>query len=166
MAQKRTNKKLITFSDRNLDMMEAIMAQTGWSTPTEIVKRGLEELYKSTFKYGADPLNSIGGIGTDIESQAKRKVLSKEAQKKAAQDLKDAPKIAMCLDVLGGEIVTQENGSKICKWENYSTFGKPEPQSIPIHQVGEYLLNSLFIPDRESVLKAHPELKTKFKKSK
>ena len=45
---KRTNKKLITFSERNLDMIEAIMAETGWDTPTQIVRRAIEELYKQT----------------------------------------------------------------------------------------------------------------------
>lgn len=158
----RTNKKLISFSDRNLDMMEALMKETGWNTPTQIVRRGIEELYKNTFKYGKDPILGSGNIEVNtIEKIAERKVKLKVAQEKVAQDLKDKPKIDRCLNILKGEIITNPDGSKICKWQTHDAH-KSHDQSISLSQCGEYLVDNLFMPDRETVLKARPELRSKF----
>lgn len=164
--EKRTNKKLISFSDRNLDMIDAISKETGWDTPTQVVKRGIEELYKQTFKYGKDPLSiaqdgdSVETIGKKAERKAEGKRLIKEAEEKA----KLAPKIQMCENLLNGEITTNENGFKFCKFTQY-TMTDDKECIVPILQVAPIIAEtSLFMPDRETVFKRRPEVKKLFAK--
>ncbi len=159
-------KKLITFSPRTLEMIDALKKQTGFNKTTQIVIRGIEELYTNTFKYGKDPLIGGSTVGDNsdeaITKQAERKAKLEVAKKKASDDLKLAPKIKICEIDLGGEVVTQENGSQICKWQTHDRNASYD-QTIPLFQVGAYLLDNLFQPDKETVLKARPELRKKFK---
>lgn len=159
--QQRTNKKLITLSERQLDMIDALMAETGWSKPTQVILRGIEELYKTTFRYGKDP---VGGtvlpqdsdevITKKAESKAKLEV----AKKLAAENLRLKPKIDRCINTLKGEIITNPDGSRLCKYKTHDTSGSYD-QSIPINQCGDYLEAGQFMPDKATVLKHRPDLK-------
>jgi len=164
----RTNKKLISLSDRNLDMMDALMEETGWNTPTQIVRRGIEELYKQTFKYGKDPANTTkdGDSMEDIQRKAQRKALEKKALKEAEEQAKLQPKIDICLNLLGGEIETNENGYKFCRFTSYHTNPKKDgSQLLPLRQVDTFLVDTmLFNPSQEAVFKARPEIRSKFNK--
>lgn len=156
MINKENNKKLITFSTRSMDMIEAIMEETGFNTTTQVVTRGIEELYKNTFKYGKDPLNGIGGGSNDpdaIQKVAERKVAMKAAEEKAQSDLKLAPKIAICVDQLKGEV---RDG--VCYYKNYFLDGSSQDENCPIVSIGQHSIDNQFIPNKEAVIKNNPNL--------
>lgn len=156
-------RKTFLLSEKQCEMMEELKKKIGVNPDKTIFDMALSNFYNATFKYGTDPLSGGSSPDGDIESQATRKVKFKIAEEKAKEDLKLAPKIVICEQKLKGTVEEKDGGKKICRWNNYSTLRGPEEQSIPLSQVGEYLLSSLFIPDRESVLKEYPELESKFK---
>lgn len=159
MIDKNNPKKLITFSPRSMDMIEAIQAQTGWSTTTQVVIRGIEELYKNTFKYGTDPLSNPE-LGVDIQNRATTKVKAKQAIKTAELTLKEAPFELVCTDTLGGVVETNEAGDKVCRFNQY-TMKETAEQIVPIMKVSKDI--EIFIPSKDLVLASRPELKKKFK---
>jgi hypothetical protein len=119
----------------------------------------LKSFYETTYKYGADPFN--GGSSSSVvslENVAERKVKLKLAEEKIKQDIKDQPKIDRCINDLGGEVITNPDGSKVCQWYNH-TVKEDQLQTIPLSQCGDYLIDGLWIPSKEAVLKARPKLK-------
>lgn len=162
----RTLRKLITLSERNLDMIEAIAKETGWDTSTLVIRRGIEELYKQTFKYGKDPLNNASENDTPevIAKKAKNRAEIKQAQKEAEELAKLKPKIDMCINLLGGEIETNEKGFKYCRFTQYGTEeSKDSSLSIPIKQVDPIIAEtSLFMPSKEVVFAKRVDIKSKF----
>lgn len=166
MINKNNNKKLISFSPRSLDMIEAIMAHTGHSTVTSVVTRGIEELYKNTFKYGTDPLSggTPVGIGDEaIETQAERIAKKKTAIKSAEETERMRPKVLMCQRLLKGELYTDDNNNKFCRFTQYRVGGDDQECTIPLGQVDPIIADtSLFMPSKKSVLNKRPELKALF----
>jgi hypothetical protein len=134
-------------------------------TDVAVIRAGIGCLWKDTFKYGTDPrLNLNSSSTSSLESIAERKVKLKIAEEKVKEDLKNQPKINRCIYDLGGEVITNSDGSMTCKWQTHDTRHSYD-QEVGIEQCGEYLLNNLFIPDRATVLKARPELNEKFGKN-
>lgn len=162
--QPKNNKKLITFSDRSLEMAEAIGSQIGINKLTQIVARGIEELYKQTFKYGKDPFNEGGANDSEevLIKKAVRKVKASQTIKEEQDKARLEPKINTCLNILGGEIETNENGHKFCRYTSY-TLKDEQSQLIPINQVDPVLAEtSLFIPSREAIFNNRPEVAKRF----
>lgn len=155
-------RKTFLCTDTQVEKIDILKYHIGLQTDKAVFDMALESFYKSVFKYGTDPLVGGSATGNDIESQANRKILMKQAEGKAKQDLKEAPKKKICVNKLGGTVDINPDGSKLCRWKTYSTMSTPEDQAIPIMQVGEYLLANLFMPTREAVFKAQPELKEIF----
>ncbi len=158
-------RKTFLLEDKMLEKIEILRKQNTHLTQVDVIRAAVNLYWKDTFKYGTDPLlnsgSAIGG-GNTVEAKAMSKVQRKLAEKKAEQDLKDAPKIKICLDELCGEIVTNPQGAKMCRWNTYSP-DTTESQMVQISQVGKYLVENQFIPDKETVLKQRPELKKIFK---
>ena len=163
MINKNNKSKLITFSPRTLDMMEAIMFQTGFKTASQIVTRGVEELYKSTFKYGTDPLSGgsiTGNSDSDYEKQAERKAKQKQLLKNAEEKERLLPKINICKRDLKGIIEINELGTKSCRFTQYRHDGNDQECVVPLQQVEPYIVEtSLFMPSKKAVLNKRPELK-------
>jgi len=148
-----SNRKLVTLSDRTLEMIEDIKAQIGMDKTSQVITRGVEELYKNYSKYGKALGDKVVSDDVAIEKVAERKEKLRFAQEKARLELKLAPKIHICEVDLEGEVITQENGTKICKWYTHDVNGDYE-QVIGLNQVGEYLISNLYQPDKATVLKA------------
>lgn len=168
MINKTNRTKPINFSPRSLDMIEEIMKQTGFSSIAAVVTRSIEELYKNTFKYGADPLTKTGLNDNDdvITKKAEAKAKEKIATKQAEQDVKFAPKIDMCINLLGGEVEENENGHKFCRFTQYNLAGDNE-SLIPLMQVDPIIAEtSLFMPSKEAIFRNRTDVKEKFSKLK
>tara|TARA_R110002126_G_scaffold17316_4_gene67742 strand:+ start:4332 stop:4820 length:489 start_codon:yes stop_codon:yes gene_type:complete len=159
----KLNRKTFLCTDKQIEMIKFIQEKDGLKSMTSVFDMALKEYYKKSSGYGKDPLMD-GSIGTNdaesLEVKAKRKAAAKAAEAKAVEDLRLQPKKDMCINDLKGEVVEQPNGSLVCEWQ---THGKKnsEDQTIPLNQVGEYLLQNLYIPSKTAVLKARPELKAK-----
>jgi hypothetical protein len=93
-----------------------------------------------------------------IQQKAELKAEAKIAEKKAEEELKLQPKKQMCTEMLGGVVVDRGGGALVCEWQTHNTRVS-EDQSISLSMVGDYLLNNLYIPDKETVLRARPDLK-------
>ncbi len=118
---------------------------------TEVIRAAINVYYDKSFKYGQDPQSEFSTGDTEdkfikkAEMKAKAKVVVKEKE----TSLKQAPKINICLNLLGGEIETNENNDKFCRFNQY-TMKETAEQVIPIMQVNEELAeNSLFIPSKK-----------------
>jgi hypothetical protein len=145
-------------------MIEAIMAETGWDTPTQIVRRAIEELYKQTFKYGKDPISNAGPNDSDetIARKATVKAREKQALKEAEELEQLGPKIKMCEDMLQGEVRTNENGNKVCVFTQYN-FDKENELIIPLGEVDPIIAKtSLFFPSQANIFKRRPDVAKKF----
>lgn len=164
MIDKTKPTKLINFSNRSLDMIEAIMNQTGFNTVTAVVTRGIEQLYKDTFKYGADPLTKaqLNDDDTTLIKKAEIKAKSKIAEKDAELTAKQAPKIDMCVNLLGGAVEENENGHKFCRFIQYNLNGDSE-SLLPLMQVDPIVAEtSLFMPSKEAIFRNREDVKEKF----
>jgi|2_EtaG_2_1085320.scaffolds.fasta_scaffold20009_4 hypothetical protein len=151
----KANKKLIKFSDRNIQMMNEIATKGGWATATEIVKRGIEELHMKYFRYNKPALDEKLVIKT-AQVKARAKV---EAQK-TKEDMRLEEKIKVCTQTLKGEV--QNN---MCMFTQYAVLPSGDKKmEVPLTQVDPVLAeNSLFLPSKEAVLKARHALKKVFK---
>lgn len=154
-------KKLITFSNKSIEMIETLIEEKGYLSISQTVNRGIEELYKTYSKYGKE-LGDKSTADEDIEKQAERKVKFNQAKKEQEEKNKLAPKIKICEVDLGGEVVTNPDGSKICKWQTHDV-NKSYDQAIALSQCGEYLIPNVFMPDKDTVLKVRKDLRAKFK---
>lgn len=135
-------------------MLENLRSEHGAKTYTTIFDMALSALYKKSMTYGRDPFTSEDEkITKRVEEKAKTKVIAKT--------LKEQPKIDRCINELGGEVVENPDGTKVCNYFTHDV-NKSYAQSVPIHQCGEYLVEKLFMPDRETVLSARKDLRKKF----
>ena len=147
-------RKTFLCTAKQIEMINILKSRHGVKTDTGIFDMALSGLYAKTISKGEDPLS------TDEEK------IIQTAEKKAkirevSQSLKDKPKIDRCLNDLKGEIVTNPDGTKVCNYFTHDV-NKSYEQSIPLHQCGEYLLDNLFLPDKETVLTARKDLRKKF----
>jgi len=162
----KTNKKLITFTDRHIEMMEEISLKNGLEKPSAIVARGIEELHSKYYK----PYATAGSMGNSQASEdaqikgAQIKAKAKEAEKDAREDLKNKRKYMICTNILGGEIGEDNKGDKICTYVQYSLTGD-NIMSLPIGQMDPVLAEtSLFMPSQNSVFNNRPDVEKMWKK--
>ena len=149
-------RKTYLLEEAMLEKMDILKDKLTLTTDVNVVRTAINLLWKDTFKYGTDPL-----LNSSIPEQAEQKVKVKLKVKETVRLLKEQPKIDFCINELHGTVVENAEGVKICHWETHDV-SKSHKQSIPLMQCGDYLLENLFIPDRETVLKARPELKRIF----
>jgi len=167
-TKKRTNKKIITLSDRQLDMIDLISEHTGIEKTTDVIRIGIQELYDKyykSYKTGQSTRNIGNQSEEDLIKQAMAKGKAKILTEKAEEELRLQPKIDICLNMLKGEIETSPSGSRTCKFKQYNAFdeSKDADQIVPLNQVGAYLAEtSLFIPAKEVVFKNRKDIKSKF----
>ncbi len=159
----KTLKKLITFTPRHIEMMEAIAAQSGWDQPTEIVKRGLEELYIKYFP--AYKTNKpTGDTEEAIIKTAVIRAKAKAAAIKTEEDLYEQEKVTMCEELFNGVAEERSDGVKICRFTQYTLRGDTEI-NMPLSQVGPTTANNmLFIPSKEAIFRNRKEVEKLFNK--
>lgn len=163
----KTLRKVIVLSPRHIEMMEILSSQIGLDKSTDLMKRGLEELFRSynpSYKIGNGLRNAVKTeeqLIVEATAKSKAKIIGEKAEEEARLQ----PKIDICLNMLKGEIETSSNGSRTCKFKQYNAFdeSKDADQIVPLNQVGAYLADtSLFIPSKEVVFKNRKDIKSKF----
>lgn len=146
--------------------MQEIMKKQGVPSMTEVFRSAISALYEKTFKYGEDPLNNVSESDTPeiMAKKAKQKAEMKRLELEAEENAKLAPKIELCLSGFAGQIETNENGHKFCRFNQY-TLTEDHSMMIPLKAVHESIIeNNVFMPDRETVYKKRPEVKKLFEK--
>lgn len=163
----KTLRKVIVLTPRHIEMMEILSSQIGLDKSTDLMKRGLEELFRSynpSYKIGNGLRNAVK-TEEQLIVEATAKSKAKIIGEKAEEELRLQPKIDICLNMLKGEIETSSSGTKICRFTQYNGFDakKDAEQVVPLSQVGAYLAEtSLFIPAKEVVFKNRKDIKDKF----
>ena len=158
-------KKLFNYSDTHFKMIEELKKRTGISNANTLLQNALVAYHKSYFPAYAQ--GNVGIIDPDEtkEERAIRRAEEKRITKEAEENEKLKPKIDMCHNLLGGEVETNEKGFKFCRFTMYSTLGDDQSQMLPLAQVAPIIAEtSLFMPDKETVLKKRPDVKKLFLK--
>jgi hypothetical protein len=146
-------RKTFLLEEKTIEKIEILKEKHTHLTMVDVIRTALNVYWKDTFKYGSDPfLLDLPQKKSSIDGVAERRVQIKQAEEKARQSLKDAPKVAICEIDLGGKVITNPDGSKSCKYLTHTIRGSEE-QIIPLSQCGEYLIDNQWIPNKEAVLK-------------
>lgn len=156
--------KLLKYSDTHKKMVEDLKKRTGINNANTLWVNALVAYHKSFFPAYAQGGGVFADPDESPEERAQRKAEEKRLQKEAEELAKIKPKMDMCLNLLKGEIETNSAGDKFCRFTQYHAFGDDTKPMLPIRQVAPIIAEtSLFVPDRETVLKRRPELKKIFK---
>jgi hypothetical protein len=156
----KTHKKVILFTSVQLQMVEDLKTKTGFGSLAEIIRNGLAMYHKSYFpSYKAVEISEDTAL-RHAEIKAKARVVTN----KTKEALKYEKKIDICKNLLGGEVVENADGSKVCKFTQYSLVDDTE-QMLPLPQVDKIIADtSLFMPTKESIFKNRPEVRKLFSK--
>lgn len=146
-------RKTFLLEAKTVEKIEILKDKNTHLTMVDVIRTAINVYWKDTFKYGSDPfLLDIPQKKSSIDSAAERRVHIKLAEEKTRQDIKDAPKVAICEVDLEGQVIVNPDGSKSCKYLTHTIKGSDE-QIIPLSQCGEYLVDNQWIPNKEAILK-------------
>jgi len=138
-------KKVITFTDQTVGMIEKIKEKTGALTNSEVVRTAIFIYSSKIFK---DYLDARPKTAEDI---ANRKQGIEDNRERMKEDRKQKA-LADIVKSLDGKTKTRKDGTEICVWtvrqlrENFI-------QELPVSQLTTELSKYRFIPDRETVEK-------------
>lgn len=160
-------RKTFLCTDKQIEIIKALREKYGLKTDTGVFDMALQALQDKASKYGEDLLGiKVDDSPESFAKKAKAKADAKIALKKAEEDAKLQPKIDMCVNLLKGEVETNEAGFKHCRFTSYGrTKADDRSQLIPIKQVDPILLDTMiFNPTKEAVLSHRPDIKKLFSK--
>lgn len=167
--ENKTERVGVVFTKRQMSMIEQIAPEIGVSTVTAVLERGMELLYAKTFP--AYSTRQAGGKQKEKttlkpEQIAVNKVEAKALEKKAEQERKEKEKSTICIRELYGRVEDDGNGNKYCIFPTHTTENTSE-MKIPLLQSSPIIAKtSIWMPSKEAVLKARPDLKKTYGKSK
>jgi len=144
-------RKTFLCTEKQMFMLENLKNEHGAKTYTTIFDMALSALYKKSMIYGRDPF-------TSEDEKLTKRVEEKVKTKEIAKALKEQPKIDRCINELGGVVVENPDGTKVCNYFTHDV-NKSYPQTVLIQQCGEYLVEKVYMPDKETVLSARKDLK-------
>ena len=161
MKKSNLIRKTFLLTQTQFDRMEALKGAIGTKSYTGVFESALNALWEKQTKYGRDPFDSSTGSEEEsIARQANRKIKLQEAEQKIKQDAKDKPKIDICNE-LGGTLIERADGTKVCEYFVHD-LQRSEKRTIPISQLFPQILGNQWIPNKEAVLKARPDIIKKY----
>lgn len=144
--------KLITFTERQIEMANEIMAELGYNSFSQVVQQALIDKYQRTF-----PNYIKSGAKEEPVDRAQRKEQEKVAKKDIV--LEGYRDIARRL---GGTLVTDDTGgNEACIYYTY-TGKKRYEQRVPLNQLSEDLIKTQYQPNRAAVEKLQKEGKVDY----
>lgn len=165
MAEGREAKAIrrtILLTERKDDMVEQIARELGIFTFTAVIENAIDLYHKKTFpsyvvrQSGEGQKETTNLTPSEI---AANKVESKELVKKAEQNRKDSEKSLICTRELFGKVIDDGNGNKYCVFPTHTPNASGELK-VPLMQASPIIAKtSIFMPSKEVVLKARPDLK-------
>lgn len=153
----KTRKNLL-LNEGLLKMVDEIAKEGSYATFTSVIEAAIRLLHKKTIDYrvlGAK--RGPDAAGMSPSELARIKVEQKEAEKKAEQDMKDEKKTKICERELFGKVITDDGGYKYCIF-NTNTRTESKQNKAPLGQADPVMARTLFIPSRDAVFAARPEL--------
>lgn len=154
---KKNIRRGILITERMNEMAEKIAQKEGISTFTGVVEAAIRLLYSKTVEsYKTfNPKNKESGLS--VQDTARLKIEKRQAEEKVEQDMKDERKTKICERVLFGKVEIDTGGYKYCIFSVHNKFESKESK-VPLSQADPVIARSVFMPDKNSVLKARPEL--------
>lgn len=150
---KNNKTRSIAFSPREEDMINDLKDHLGLKNPSAIVHYAIVELYRSVFPaYKTNPLS----LDPDnLQRKAKAKVALKALETQAEAEMKLQPRIDCCVNDFKGKV---KDG--ICYFTAYSTNKKLDTlEEIDLNSCYPEIAESrVYLPSKEAVLKARPDL--------
>lgn len=149
------------------EKMELLRKHNSFINLTEVFRLAINELYNNTFDYKYKPNPLLPTTATTEETAIKNatiKAKAKHVAKKTAEDLRLESKVNMCNTLLGGEVVENPDGSKVCVFTQYTLSGDNSLR-VPLAQVDPIIAEtSLFMPSKAAIFKNRPEVKKHYEK--
>lgn len=164
---KKTIQRTMRFTERQFEMCEAIAEKNGFNSFQGVIDKAIELYFSKSF-----PLYAVGRTTTDagqkttnmgVKEIAKSKVDMRQAQKDAELENKLEKKRLICKRDLHGRVETDDGGFHYCYFKIHDTKTSVE-QKMPLLQTDPVIARSLFVPSKEMVFKARPELKKLYEK--
>lgn len=132
-------KKLITFTQRMIEMVEEIRVAKGYVSFSAVVHAAVVEMHTKTFPNYMRPMKE-----DDPAARVRRKAMEKEAR----EDMVREEHLEVARQ-LGATIVT-EGGKEFAVYYNYVQSKRYE-QKVPIQLLSTDLLKAQYQPSREKV---------------
>lgn len=164
---KKTIQRTMRFTERQFEMCEAIAEKNGFNSFQGVIDKAIELYYSKTFPMYAinratgEAAQGVANMG--VKEIAKSKVDMRQAQKDAELQIKIDKKKLICERDLHGRVETDESGFHYCFFQVHDTKISVE-QKMPLLQADPVIARGLFIPSKEMVFKARPELKKLYEK--
>jgi len=130
-------------------------------TEVSVIRHAINSLWKEQTKYGRDPFDSDNSNEEDsIVRQANRKIKLQEAEQKIKQGAKDKPKVDLCNE-LGGTVTENSEGIKVCEYFVHGLLHS-EKRIAPLNQLFPNVLSNQWVPSKEIIIKARPDIVKKY----
>jgi hypothetical protein len=141
-------------------MIDDLMFKKGYTSVSGLIQTAIGLMYSKEFPAYAVNSLTTGRGGLSPEEQGEIKARIKQSKEKAEEDAKIAVKKNICENMLFGRVDVGEEDEPICRFTNYTT-NTDYDQILPLRMLSTNLANNLFIPSKQAVLNARPELKDK-----
>lgn len=143
----------VYFNDEMLAMLDRFLNEKGYDTISEVVKQAIRVSYAKEFPAYVD-------LKREVPKTLEEKV-DYEDRKKALKEKKEEDRMIAICEALGGEVIVNEGGNKVCKYFTYDRKNRYE-QELPLMMLSDDLLASQYSPSREDVEKRQKEGKVNY----
>ena len=144
----------IAFSERQEEMINNITNEIGLKNPSAVVHYAIAELHRTLFPAYKTSGSAVNTIDSK-EKKIKSRLEDKEIEKKIIEDRKMEVKRNICINNFKGNIVGDQ-----CHYTSYGTEEKFDIKEVlELYECDEDIAeNVLFVPTKNAVLKARPQL--------
>jgi hypothetical protein len=119
-------------NERMISMIEAIKAEKGLKSTSDVFFYSIGEVYHKLFPVYAAK-RGIGGETQDPEEIARHKVAVAEASQREKERVANAERSKICTTILKGQVV-EEDGGMVCVFNTYN-FDTPDTQRVPLDMI-------------------------------
>lgn len=162
IKENKTNRR-IAFSEREMEMVNELKDEMGTKSISRVIHTALLDYYRSYFPAYRTKNTNTTLTAEAMEKRAKNKVIMKDLEDKAKEEIRLQPRVDSCINDFKGRV---EDG--MC----YFTSHQPEAQydqeeSIPLESCFEDIAEArVWLPSRQAVYNKRPELVEKLKVNK
>jgi len=146
----------IAFSDRQMEMINEIKNKMGTRSISEVLRQSVFDFHRSLFPAYK---NSSSETPEIMEKKAKNKILMKDLEEKAREEMRLQPLIFSCVNDFKGKVE-----GDVCKFTAYGVDEKYDTEEeISLESCSKEVAEArVFLPSKEAVLGKRSDLKKIF----
>ena len=146
-------KKLVSFTPRMIEMLQALKDKRGFMSDPEVVRCAISEMYGRTFPaYSSTPRKRL---------TPEQQVQEDEQKKVAQQKRTTGEKRSICMR-LAGKFKENDNDNVMCHYYTYS-LKKRYKQEVSIEMLNEDMIKTQYQPSKTKVLALQAAHKVDYK---